>query len=231
MPKIDVVIPVLNEEESLPKLLGSIPDFVRHVVVCDNGSTDASADLALKAGAVVVQEPERGYGAACLKGMDWLARLEEQPDVLVYLDGDFSDDPAQIAQLTDPILADEADFVLADRTREAEPGALSVPQRFGSWLAGGLIQLIWGMKFRDLGPFRAIRWSSLQSLQMKDRNYGWTVEMQIKAAQKRLRCKEISLPYYCRLAGQSKVSGNLIGSFKAGTKILYLIGKSLMTRS
>ena len=229
MPKIDVVIPVLNEEESLPKLLAAIPDFVRYVVVCDNGSTDSSADLALKAGAIVVQEPERGYGAACLKGMAWLASQDQQPDVLVYLDGDFSDDPASMAQLTDPIISDQADFVLADRTLEAQPGALSVPQRFGSWLAGGLVHMIWGVKFRDLGPFRAIRWTALESLAMQDRNYGWTVEMQIKAAQKGLRCKEISLPYYRRLAGQSKVSGNLIGSFKAGTKILYLIAKSLMT--
>ncbi len=221
-PKIAVVIPALNEAESLPGLLAAMPPIVTRVVVGDNGSTDATPERAAQAGAVVVRQPERGYGAACLAAIAWLEQ-HEPPDILVFLDADFADDPANLPALIAPILSNEVELSLANRRPLAEPGALSVPQRFGSWLAGGLIRLIWGAAFQDLGPFRAITWPAYQRLGMKDRNFGWTVEMQIKAAQLNLRWCEIALPYACRRKGRSKVSGNLWGSFRAGTKILYLI--------
>ncbi len=221
-PRIAVAIPALNEAESLPGLLAAIPPEVARVVVGDNGSSDATPELARQAGATVVIEPERGYGAACLAAIAWLEQ-HEPPDILVFLDADFADDPANLPKLIAPILAGEVDLALANRLPLAEPGALSVPQRFGSWLAGGLIRLIWGHAFQDLGPFRALTWSAYRRLHMQDRNFGWTVEMQIKAAQLNLRWCEVALPYACRRKGRSKVSGNLWGSFRAGTKILYLI--------
>ncbi len=220
--RVAIVIPAFNEAESLPGLLAAIPAQVDRVVVGDNGSSDATAELARAGGAVVVHETERGYGAACLAAIAWLAH-NEPPDILVFLDADLADDPAGLPLLLAPILAGEAELTLANRLPLAEAGALSGPQRFGSWLAGGLIRLIWGHAFADLGPFRAIRWQTYQQLGMADRNYGWTVEMQIKAAQSNLRWREIALPYACRRKGRSKVSGNLWGSFRAGTKILYLI--------
>ncbi len=228
--RVAIVTPVLNEALSLPGLLAAIPPEVDRVVIGDNGSSDGSPEVARRAGAQVVIEPERGYGAACLAAIAWLER-HEAPDILVFLDADLADDPANLPQLLAPVLAGEADLVLANRLPLAEPGALSMPQRFGSWLAGGLIRLIWGHAFADLGPFRAITWPAYQRLAMADRNFGWTVEMQIKAAQLNLRWREIALPYACRRKGRSKVSGNLWASFRAGTKILYLILAAFVRQS
>lgn len=230
-PFIDVLIPAFNEEKSLPLVLAGLPrDWFRQAIVCDNGSTDATAALAKSLGAVVVQEPEKGYGAACLAGMRYLAALpsSERPEIVVFLDGDYSDYPEDLPKVVGPILNDDMDMVIGSRLLGGlEPGAMTLPQRFGNWLAPLLIRWFWGYRFTDLGPFRAIRYEALLRLDMADRNFGWTVEMQVKAAKLGLRCTEAPLRYRRRAAGQSKVSGTIKGSVKAGWKILYTIFKSL----
>jgi glycosyltransferase involved in cell wall biosynthesis len=226
-PVIDVLIPAWNEEDALPLVLEALPsDWVRQVVVCDNGSTDRTAVVAEQMGAVVVTELERGYGAACLAGMRYLQLLpkEEQPDVLVFMDGDYSDYPEELPALVAPILEGSADMVIGSRLAGGlDKGVMTVPQQFGNWLAPALIKWMFGYSFTDLGPFRAIRWDSLLALEMKDRNFGWTVEMQVKAARKGLRCTEMPVQYRKRAAGESKVSGTVKGTIKAGWKILYTI--------
>ncbi len=233
LPFIDVLIPAFNEEKSLPLVLADLPkNWVRQVVVCDNGSTDDTAPLAQSLGAVVVNEPEKGYGAACLAGMRYLASMHpsERPNIVVFLDGDYSDYPEDLPKVVGPILNDDIDLVIGSRLLGGlEPGAMTLPQRFGNWLAPLLIRWFWGYRFTDLGPFRAIRYEALLALDMRDRNFGWTVEMQVKAAQHRLRCTEVPLRYRQRAGGQSKVSGTLKGSVRAGWKILYTIFKSLST--
>ena len=223
---VAVVIPVLNEADALPRVLASIPKWVSHVVVADNGSTDGSGDIARRAGAIVVEEPRRGYGSACL------AALAAVPsaDIIVFMDGDASDDASQMADLVAPIAAGQADFVLGSRalgTREA--GALTPQQMFGNALACFLIHRVWSVRFTDLGPFRAIRRDALERLRMTDRDYGWTVEMQVRAAKIGLRCREIPARYRRRI-GQSKVSGTIRGVIGAGTKILYVIGREALAR-
>jgi glycosyltransferase involved in cell wall biosynthesis len=226
-PVIDVLIPAWNEEDALPLVLEALPsDWVRQVIVCDNGSTDRTAVVAEQMGAVVVTELERGYGAACLAGMRYLQLLpkEEQPDVLVFMDGDYSDYPEELPALVAPILEGSADMVIGSRLAGGlDKGVMTVPQQFGNWLAPALIKWMFGYSFTDLGPFRAIRWDSLLALEMKDRNFGWTVEMQVKAARKGLRCTEMPVQYRKRAAGESKVSGTVKGTIKAGWKILYTI--------
>jgi glycosyltransferase involved in cell wall biosynthesis len=226
-PVIDVLIPAWNEEDALPLVLEALPsDWVRQVIVCDNGSTDRTAVVAEQMGAVVVTELERGYGAACLAGMRYLQLLpkEEQPDVLVFMDGDYSDYPEELPALVAPILEGSADMVIGSRLAGGlDKGVMTVPQQFGNWLAPTLIKWMFGYSFTDLGPFRAIRWDSLLALEMKDRNFGWTVEMQVKAARKGLRCTEMPVQYRKRAAGESKVSGTVKGTIKAGWKILYTI--------
>jgi len=226
-PVIDVLIPAWNEEDALPLVLEALPsDWVRQVIVCDNGSTDRTAVVAEQMGAVVVTELERGYGAACLAGMRHLQLLpkEEQPDVLVFMDGDYSDYPEELPALVAPILEGSADMVIGSRLAGGlDKGVMTVPQQFGNWLAPTLIKWMFGYSFTDLGPFRAIRWDSLLALEMKDRNFGWTVEMQVKAARKGLRCTEMPVQYRKRAAGESKVSGTVKGTIKAGWKILYTI--------
>lgn len=191
---------------------------VTRVVVCDNGSTDATADVARAAGAEVVHEPRRGYGAACLRALRELA--SDPPSVVLFVDADLSDDPSDAASLLAPLLDGTADLAIGSRVLgEAEPGALTPVQRFGNWLAAGLLRRLYGTGATDLGPFRAIRWDALQALEMRDRDFGWTVEMQVKAARRRLRTVEVPVRYRRRV-GRSKISGTIRGSFLAGTKIL-----------
>lgn len=224
--RIAVIIPALDEERAIAAVLAEIPSYVDRVIVADNGSRDRTTEIARAAGADVVSEPRRGYGAACLAGMAVLGDTE----IVVFLDGDHSDYPAEMDRLVDPIIAGDCDFVVGSRRRgTAEPGALTPQQRFGNWLACRLLHLIWRAEFTDLGPFRAIRRTTLDTLGMRDRNYGWTVEMQIRAARQGVRSLEVPVDYRRRL-GRSKVSGTVKGVVFAGTKILWLIGRSALTR-
>jgi len=214
--RIAVIIPALNEERSIGKVIDAIPEWVDQVIVGDNGSTDSTAQEARDRGAEVVCEPRRGYGSACLAALDAL----NDADVVVFMDGDFSDYPEEMALLVDPIIRGEADLVMGSRTLgPRERGALSLQARFGNWLACRLIRLFWGAKFTDLGPFRAISRPALLRLRMRDPDYGWTVEMQIKAARDGIRTLEVPVSYRRRI-GKSKVSGTARGVIGAGTKIL-----------
>ena len=219
--RIAVIIPALNEEAAIGQVLAAIPPWVDEVVVVDNGSTDATPEVAREMGARVVREPQRGYGAACLAGIEALTST----DLVVFLDGDFSDHPEEMDRLVDPLVAHRADLVIGSRVLgHAQPGALTPQARFGNWLACLPIRLFWQTTYTDLGPFRAIRFPALRGLNMKDRNYGWTVEMQIKAAAQGLRVLEVPVSYRRRV-GQSKISGTIRGIVGAGTKILATIGK------
>lgn len=224
--KISAIIPMLNEEKSIKQVIAEIPDWVDEVITVDNGSSDQSVAVAAESGAIVLNEPVRGYGTACLTGIRYL----NQPDIVVFLDGDFSDYPEEMDRLVDPIIIGEADFVVGSRVLgEREAGALTPQARFGNWLSCLLIRLIWKERFTDLGPFRAIRYSTLQTLGMSDPNYGWTVEMQIKAAQKNITSLEVPVKYRKRI-GKSKVSGTVSGVVKAGSKILWTIFKLALTQ-
>lgn len=217
--QIAVIIPVLNEEPSIGRVIEAIPAWVDDLVVADNGSTDGSAEIARGGGARVVFESRRGYGAACLAAMQTLRR----PGIVVFLDGDFSDHPEEMGRLVDPIARGEADLVIGSRTLgKCEEGALTPQARFGNRLACLLMKCFWRTRYTDLGPFRAIRFSSLQQLQMQDRDYGWTIEMQIKAALHGLRIMEVPVNYRSRI-GRSKVSGTARGMIGAGYKILFVI--------
>lgn len=229
--KIDVLIPAWNEENALPLVLENLPkDWVRQVIVCDNGSTDGTAKAGKNGGAIVVSQPERGYGNACLAGMRYLENLpaSEQPEIVVFLDGDYSDFPEELPNVVAPILKDGKDLVIGSRLLGGmEPGAMTFPQRFGNWLAPALIRLFYGYRFSDLGPFRAIRWDKLKALDMQDKNFGWTVEMQIKAAKLKLKCAEVPVRYRKRAAGHSKVSGTIRGTILASWKIIITIFRLL----
>jgi glycosyltransferase involved in cell wall biosynthesis len=223
-----VIIPALNEEESLPRVLADLPPVAR-VIVVDNGSSDRTAEVAAAAGACVVQEAQRGYGAACLRGLSEIERAvtagQSPPRVVVFLDGDYSEYPERLPDLVVPILAGEADFVLGSRLAgEREAGAMPPQSVWGNRLACCLMRWLFGARYTDLGPFRAIDYRALKSLGMVDRNFGWTVEMQIKAARAGLRTMEVPLPYRCRI-GQSKISGTIMGTIRAGYKILFVIAK------
>lgn len=224
-PIIDVIIPAYNEERSLPKVIAEIPSLVRHIVVANNNSTDKTAVVAKEAGAVVVFEPQKGYGKACLTAMDWIKKQEIQPDLVVFLDGDYSDYPEEMKLLIQPILEGKADMVIGSRALgRREKGSMTIPQVFGNWLATTMMKYIQGAKFSDLGPFRAILWNKLLSLNMVDENYGWTIEMQIKAHQAGLKYTEVPVNYRKRI-GVSKVSGTVKGVFGAGYKIILTIFK------
>ncbi len=224
--RISVIIPAINEESSIGLVLNALPkESLHEIIVVDNGSTDATARVARESGARVVEEKRKGYGSACLKGISEL----NSPDVVVFLDGDFSDFPEEITQLVEPIAAGEKDFVLGSRMILAESRAALLPQaRYGNWLAVFLMRLFFGVRYTDLGPFRAIRYESLKNIGMQDTNFGWTVEMQIKAVQHKLRTLEIPVHYRERV-GVSKITGTVSGTFKAGTKIIYTIFKYLIT--
>jgi glycosyltransferase involved in cell wall biosynthesis len=222
---VDVVIPARDEEGALPGVLADIPKRVRRVVVADNGSRDRTAEVARAGGAEVVYEPEPGYGAACLAALAHLARTGP-PDVVVFLDGDHADDPREIGALLAPIDEGRADLVIGSRTLgRREPGALTPQQRFGNALAVALIGLLYRHRFTDLGPFRAVRWPALEAIGMRDRNYGWTAEMQVKALKRGLACVEVPVDYYRRRAGKSKVASTVRGTIGAGYKILSTIGR------
>lgn len=223
---IILVIPALNEEDSIGEVLRHVPShLISHIIVCDNASTDRTALVAAQYGAIVVRELERGYGAACLRGLTEARKYA--PDVIVFIDADYSDFPEEMSLLVAPILDGTADMVigsrsLGDNIGQVEKGAFLPQARFGNWLATTLIRLIWGVRFSDLGPFRAIRWDALERLEMRDRNFGWTVEMQIKAAQQCLRCTEVPVSYRTRI-GHSKITGTVKGTILAGYKILWTI--------
>jgi len=222
---VDVIIPAFNEEKSIAKVLGEIPALVRHVVVANNNSTDRTAEVASTAGAQVVFEPQKGYGKACLTAMDWIKQQEIQPDIVVFLDGDYSDYPEELELLIAPIASGKADFVLGSRSLgQREAGSMTIPQVFGNGLAITLMRWMYGAKFSDLGPFRAIHWKKLLGLGMVDQNFGWTIEMQIKAHQAGLRYRELPVRYRKRI-GVSKVSGTLKGVIGAGYKIIFTIFK------
>ena len=225
--RIAVVIPALDEERAIGSVIGDIPAWVDVVVVADNGSRDRTAEVARSLGATVVHEAERGYGAACLAGIAAAGTV----DIVVFADGDYSDHVEDMAELVDPIVAGAQDMMLASRamgTRES--GSLTPQQRFGNWLATRLIGLFWGAAYTDLGPFRAIRRTALDALAMSDRNYGWTVEMQIKATEAGLRIAEVPGRYRRRI-GVSKVSGTVKGSVMAGWKILWIIARQAWRRA
>ena len=217
--RIAVLIPAHNESAALPRVLDAIPkDLVEEVVVVDNASTDGTAGVARAGGATLLEEPRLGYGAACLRGIDYLK--VKRPDVVVFLDGDFSDHPEEMPALVEPIRRGACDLVIGSRVLgRREPGALLPHARLGNILATGLIRLLHGARFTDLGPFRAIRFDRLLELEMRDQGFGWTVEMQVKAVRRGLVALEVPVSYRKRL-GVSKISGTLGGSLRAGYTIL-----------
>ena len=218
-PLVSVIIPAFNEERAIGKVLDDIPRRVAEVIVVDNGSTDATAAVAQSRGAVVVHEPTRGYGQACLRGLSALSTT----DIVVFLDGDYSDFPEEMPNLYEPIATGAADLVIGSRVLgQREKGALLPQARFGNWLSTRLISWLFDVSFTDLGPFRAIDYTALERLEMCDRDFGWTVEMQVKAARLKLRCMEVPVRYRKRI-GTSKISGTLSGSVRAGYKILWTI--------
>ena len=228
--KILVIIPAYNEEESIGEVINDIPkELVSEIVVVNNNSTDKTTTNAESAGATVVNEMQMGYGYACLKGIKYAENLREneRPDILVFLDGDYSDYPEDIRELVKPIIEDDIDMVIGSRTLgNVEKGALLPQQVFGNWMAITLISFLYGLKFTDLGPFRAIKFNKLLELNMVDKTYGWTVEMQVKAAKQKFRCIEVPVNYRKRI-GVSKITGTVSGSIKAGYKILWTIFKYL----
>ena len=222
---IDVIIPVFNEEASIGLVIDDIPSFVRYVVVANNGSTDATAKVAESHGAIVVTETQKGYGSACLCGIRYLKSLSKQPDVVVFLDGDYSDYPSQMGDVIAPLVNEDVDLVIGSRALgQREAGSMTPPQIFGNWLSTTLIRWLYGYSFTDLGPFRGITWEALERLEMKDKTYGWTVEMQVKAANLKMKTAEVPVDYKKRI-GVSKISGTVKGTFLAGYKILATIYK------
>lgn len=222
-PIIDVIIPAYNEEKSIPKVIAEIPGLVRHIVVANNNSTDRTGEVAKAAGAQVVFEPQKGYGKACLTAMDWIKKQAIQPDIVVFLDGDYSDYPEEMKHLIQPILNGKADMVIGSRALgQRESGSMTYPQVFGNWLATTMMRYMQGARFTDLGPFRAVVWRKLLQLNMIDQNFGWTIEMQIKAHKAGLRYTEVPVNYRKRI-GISKVSGTVKGVFGAGYKIILTI--------
>ena len=225
MPRIKVIIPAFNEADSIGNVIKDIPALVEEIIVVNNNSTDETENNAKKAGATVLKEVRKGYGYACLKGLDYIANKAEKPDIVVFLDGDYSDYPEELIKIIAPILNDDIDLVIGARTQQLrEVGAMTPQQIFGNWLATFLMKHLFGAKFTDLGPFRAIKYDSLLALNMQDKTYGWTVEMQLKALKQKLTYTEIPVKYRNRI-GVSKVSGTIKGSIFAGIKILSWIFK------
>ena len=224
-PIIKVIIPAHNEADAITKVIHDIPDSVAEIIVVDNASTDSTSKNAKNAGATVLFEPKKGYGHACLKGIDYIENQKETTEIVVFLDGDYSDYPEELEKLVAPIIDNNVDFVLGTRARALrEKGAMQPQQIFGNWLATTLMTLFFKSKFTDLGPFRAIKYPILKALMMEDKTYGWTVEMQLKILKKEFTYLEVPVNYRNRI-GVSKVSGTLKGSIFAGIKILTWIFK------
>lgn len=222
---IKVIIPAFNEDQSIAKVIAEIPDIVSEIIVVDNNSTDSTSEVAKNAGATVLFEKRKGYGYACLKGMQYISEVQQKPDIVVFLDGDYSDYPEQLTKIVAPIIEEKIDFVVGSRVKELrEDGSMTFPQQFGNGLATFLMKLFFNSTFTDLGPFRAIKYDKLLALEMEDKTYGWTVEMQLKALKKKYTYREIPVPYRNRI-GVSKVSGTVKGATMAGVKILGWIFK------
>lgn len=222
---VALIMPARNEALALPGVLKNVPSLVDRVIVVDNGSTDSTARVAKEHGREVVAEPRLGYGRACLAGL--AALRDDPPHMVAFADADGSDDVSRLLDLLDPISTGRVDMALGRRVAE-DATALGCHQRFGNWLATRLIYLVWRHDYADLGPMRAISWPALRMLEMSDPDYGWTVEMQVKAVKLGLRVTELPMPYYRRVAGRSKVSGTLTGSLRAGVKILWIIGREAL---
>ncbi|WP_339884374.1 glycosyltransferase family 2 protein [Polaribacter vadi] len=224
-PVIKVIIPAYNEQDSIGSVVKDIPKIVDEIIVISNNSTDNTEINAKNAGATVLSETRKGYGYACLKGMDYIAKQSIKPDIIVFLDGDYSDYPEQLTEIVSTIINQNLDFVVGARVKELrENGAMTPQQVFGNWLATFLMKLFFGAKFSDLGPFRAIKYDKLLALNMEDKTYGWTVEMQLKVLKQKMTYKEIPVKYRNRI-GVSKVSGTVKGTIFAGVKILGWIFK------
>ena len=225
MTKIKVIIPAYNEAESITHVINDIPDIVDEIIVVSNDSTDDTEINAKKAGATVLKETDKGYGYACLKGMLHISNQAEKPDIIVFLDGDYSDYPEELTKIVAPIVDNNFDFVIGARVKALrEEGSMTLPQIFGNWLATSLMRLFFNAKFTDLGPFRAIKYDALLALNMEDKTYGWTVEMQLKVLKQKYSYTEIPVNYRNRI-GVSKVSGTIKGAIFAGMKILGWIFK------
>lgn len=222
---IKVIIPAHNEADSIALAVEEIPEYVDEVIVVSNNSTDKTEENARQAGATVLTEAQKGYGYACLKGMDYVSAQDKKPDIIVFMDGDYSDFPEEMDNLIKPITEENIDFVVGARVKEwRERGSMTFPQIFGNWLATTLMKIFFKSRFTDLGPFRAIKYENLLQLEMEDKTYGWTVEMQLKALRQKLRYAEVPVHYRNRI-GFSKVSGTLKGAIFAGIKILGWIFK------
>lgn len=225
MPIIKVIIPAYNEEDSIGKVISEIPNSVDEIIVVSNNSTDETEIRAKKVGATVLVESRRGYGYACLKGINYLKNQVIKPDIIVFLDGDYSDYPEELTKLVDPIINDDIDFVIGARVKHLrETHSMTPQQLFGNWLATSLMKLLFNGRFTDLGPFRAIKFQKLIELEMVDKTYGWTVEMQLKSIRQNLSYIEVPVKYRQRI-GVSKVSGTIKGTIFAGFKILGWIFK------
>jgi len=226
---VTVIIPAYNEEDSIAKVIKEIPSLVNEIIVVNNCSTDKTATVAATAGATVLDENRMGYGYACLKGIEHAARQQSPPEVVVFLDGDFSDYPVELIKIIAPIQNNEVDFVVGARVKELrEEGSMTPQQIFGNWLACFLMKGLFNSTFTDLGPFRAIKWETLQSLKMSDKTYGWTVEMQLKVLRQKISYQEIPVSYKKRI-GVSKVSGTIKGTIFAGAKIIGWIFKHYLS--
>ncbi|SDL81135.1 Glycosyl transferase family 2 [Daejeonella rubra] len=226
-PIVYVIIPAFNESQSIGKVISDIPKLVHETIVVDNASTDNTGKVANEHGATVLRENRKGYGYSCLKGIDHLQSKADPEDIIVFLDGDYSDFPGEINILIAPILNSGYDMVIGSRVLGVrEPGSMLIQQIAGNWLATQLIKSFYNVHFTDLGPFRAIRWKALQQIDMKDKTFGWTVEMQVKAAKHKMNFTEVPVSYRRRI-GVSKVSGTIYGTIMAGYKILLTIFKNI----
>jgi len=226
-PAVYVIIPAFNESQSIGKVIADIPDLVNETIVVNNASTDNTETIAKEQGATVLRENRKGYGYSCLKGIEYLQTKANPNDIIVFLDGDYSDFPDEISMLITPILESDFDMVIGSRALGVrEPGSMLFQQIAGNWLATALIKLFYKVHFTDLGPFRAIQWKALQQIDMKDKTFGWTVEMQVKAAKHKLKFTEVAVNYKQRI-GVSKVSGTIYGTIMAGYKIVLTIFKNI----